>query len=564
MGCDASWEFDYASIDRSITLISIAFLGILSTSGAGAGPFLPERSFWRKMKVHTSVRTLTLDVRVKTKMKILTVRFLIAVFFVAIPWRCLAIDAWPAGAGTTIATYSDASGVVWHEARQSLFVVQNTGTLVELGSDGTLKDSWSVAGDLEGIALAENDRYLYIGIEHPDSIVEFDLQTEALTGKSWDLTTWMTGPDNSGLEGLAYRDGYFLAGLQADGKIYVFDVNLSVSGDVDYIETIVPNASYTDIAGIDYNSDTGIVYSIFDGQDALIELNASNEIAEHYSLPGTAQEGFAMKTNCMSRTADVYVANDDTGIVTKYTNYPITCLDADEDGVNYTTDCNDYDASISVNQTYWRDADGDGLGSDETTSVCSFTAPVGYVANTIDQNDSDFDNDGSPAGTDCNDADNSIFQNQTYYRDIDSDGLGDTNTTNLACTFSAPDGYISDNTDPADISENGRRMYVNGAYHDFFTVDPTTVAYTDLNFFEDDWHEILTVGLVSKKAYVTLARVRGSEVAIAKRVRIKIKKKHTSVTISTDISNQKFTTRFSRGKKYTWKVKSSGSFSRSK
>ena len=122
-------------------------------------------------------------------MKIFFACLSIVIFFTVLPSACFAIDAWPGGAGTTIATYSNASGAVWNETRQSLFVIQNSGTLVELDSSGTLKDSWSVPGDLEGITLAENDRYLYIGIENPDSIVEFDLNTETLTGDSWDLTT---------------------------------------------------------------------------------------------------------------------------------------------------------------------------------------------------------------------------------------------------------------------------------------------------------------------------------------------------------------------------------------
>src|SRR4030042_2861627 len=239
--------------------------------------------------------------------------FSIIIFSVAFPWHCFAIDGWPGGAGTTIATLSEPSGIVWHEARQSLFVVEDSGTLKEISAAGATLNTWPLAGspDLEGITLAENDRYLYLGIENPDSIVEFDLQTEDLTVNSWDLTTWMASADpNQGLEGLTYRNGYFLAGLQEDGKIYVFDVNLSVGGDGDHIEPITPYASYTDIAGIDYNSDTGITYTIFDGHDALIELNSINGIAEHYALPDNAQkEGIAVKTNCMSRIADVYIAN---------------------------------------------------------------------------------------------------------------------------------------------------------------------------------------------------------------------------------------------------------------
>jgi len=498
-------------------------------------------------------------------MKILSARFLIAVFLIAVPWRCFAIDAWPGGTGTTIATYSDASGLVWHEGRQSLFIVRNAGTpsLVEIDTNGTVLHTWAVAGDLEGVAIAENDSYLYIGIEYPERIVEFNLEIGELTGKSWNLSSWMNGTAADGLEGLAYRNGYFLVGEQLDGKIYVFNVNLSVNESVSHVETIIPYAPYSsDISGIDFNSNTGLTYAIFDTSNALLELNSSNAIANHYTLPGSTQEGIAVKTNCAAHLADVYIANDGDGTILRYTNYPISCIDADADGVFIDTDCDDTNTSISSNQTYWRDADTDGLGGDETTSVCSLTAPAGYVANSSDQNDSDFDNDGSAAGIDCNDADNSIFQSQTYYRDADGDGLGDAFTLTESCSLAASSGYVTNSGDPADISDSGRFMQINGKSLDLFGVDPTTTAYADANYFGDNWHEIIAVGLKAKKAYITVVRVKGDEVAIAKRRVAKIKKKHKTVSISTQLSKNKFTTRFSRGKKPVWKIKSNGSFKR--
>jgi hypothetical protein len=494
----------------------------------------------------------------------------ISIFFFclfAFPWHCLAIDAWPGGAGTTIATYSDASGIVWHEGRQSLFIVRNAGTpsLIEINTYGTVLHSWAVAGDLEGITIAEDDSYLYIGIEYPERIVEFNLDTGELTGKFWNLSSWMNGTVSDGLESLAYRNGYFLAGEQLDGKIYVFNVNLSVSENVSHVETIIPYAPYSsDISGIDYNSNTGLTYAIFDTSNALLELNSSNAIANHYTLPGSTQEGIAVKTNCTVHLADVYIANDGDGTILKYTNYPISCIDADSDGVFVDMDCNDYDAAISANQNYYRDADGDGLGSSTPTPFCSLTAPAGYVANHNDQNDNDFDNDGFSAGVDCNDSDGSVSQNQTYYRDADSDGLGDAFTTMGSCSLSASEGYVTNLSDPADISGSVRYMTINGTEIDLFGTDVLSAEHADLNYYSDDWHEVIAVGLISKKAYVSLVRVEGDEVYVAKRVRINKKKKYTTVSISTDSVKQKFTTRFSRGKKFTWKVASSGSFKKSK
>ncbi|MFA6028206.1 MAG: hypothetical protein WC752_04745 [Patescibacteria group bacterium] len=58
------------------------------------------------------------------------------------------------------------------------------------------------------------------------------------------------------------------------------------------------------------------------------------------------------------------------------------------DGVFDGTDCNDNDAAISANQTYYQDSDGDGLGNFLiANSVCSLTPPVAYVTNSNDTND---------------------------------------------------------------------------------------------------------------------------------------------------------------------------------
>ncbi|MFA6028197.1 MAG: integrin alpha, partial [Patescibacteria group bacterium] len=61
-------------------------------------------------------------------------------------------------------------------------------------------------------------------------------------------------------------------------------------------------------------------------------------------------------------------------------------LDGDGDGVTGAdglmpgTDCNDADATVSANQTYYQDLDGDGLGNAlVTTSVCASVPPAGYV-----------------------------------------------------------------------------------------------------------------------------------------------------------------------------------------
>ncbi len=417
--------------------------------------------------------------------------------FLLLPSKLFALDAWPASSGTVIAHFSDASGIVWHEERKSLFVVQNTGRLNELDENGNLLNSWNIGGDLEGITLAENPRFLYLGIENPDSIVEFDLQTQSLSGKVWDLTAWMTGPSNSGLEGLAYRGGYFLAGLQADGNIYVFQINLNLSQALSLSEIITPYPGYVDTAAIEYNPETAITYVVYDSANALIELDGSNQIVKQYALPGTAQEGIAIRTNCAAETADLFITHDDNGEIVKYTNYPVSCRDSDADGVDASLDCNDHDPSVSGISTYFRDADGDGMGDAFTSEeICAATAPQGYAANALDS---------------------------------------------------------------LDLASNGRMMYINGTNYTFFENTPNVATYTSVNFYNDAYEEVIAVGLLRSKVQVVVARVSGNSVKIFRK---SLSRRYQSARIVLQPSKKKFHTVFNGRRRFTWKVKHSGAFSR--
>ncbi len=141
------------------------------------------------------------------------------------------------------------------------------------------------------------------------------------------------------------------------------------------------------------------------------------------------------------------------------------------------TDCNDNDPDINPNaaeicnaldddcdlgvdenllSTFYEDGDGDSFGNVlQTTLACA--APQGYVADNTDCNDS---NGGiNPAATEsCNllddDCDLSIDEGvlSIFYGDGDGDSFGNVLQTTLACT--APQGYVSDNTD-CDDSNGG-------------------------------------------------------------------------------------------------------------
>jgi len=144
-------------------------------------------------------------------------------------------------------------------------------------------------------------------------------------------------------------------------------------------------------------------------------------------------------------------------------------IDHDQDGVASAGDCNDSDATISSNRTYYEDLDGDGLGSTVTVTACSLTAPAGAATNSRDANDTDYDNDGFSTGSaDCNDLDSTIHATRTYYLDADHDGLGSATSSTTVCSLTAPTGYVRNHLDTNDS------VYNSGVDSDGDGVDSAT------------------------------------------------------------------------------------------
>ena len=228
-------------------------------------------------------------------------------FFVVGPDSVLA-DPFPCDAdgveiGSDLPAGYEPSGAVWHSLFEALFIVGDDGQVSMLDDDGSNVTTWNVAGDLEGICVADPESdFVYVGVEHPDSILEFNHATGTVF-RTFDLTPWMTGPSNNGLEALTFvadeshpEGGLFYAGLQADGRIYVFDLPIasSVASEVvTHIATLTPVAGRTDLSGLDYHRESEILYAVFDGSDALRAMEPDMTFLSEWDLPGNDQEGIA-------------------------------------------------------------------------------------------------------------------------------------------------------------------------------------------------------------------------------------------------------------------------------
>jgi hypothetical protein len=216
------------------------------------------------------------------------------------------------------------SGAVWHERLGVLLLVSDNGWVSRMDADGQNSTTWITGGDLEGIAIADPQTDLvYLGVEDPDSVREFDLSSGTLTGNSWDLTPWMTGAGSSGLEALTHVDGLFYAGHQDEGNVYVF--RLPAGGGVEPVNVFAAPFGRDDVSGLHYDAATQILYAIHDSSDVVVELGADGTFIREFDLPGDHQEGITLVPDCHAWKSRVFVSRD-SGEVWRYELYPATCV----------------------------------------------------------------------------------------------------------------------------------------------------------------------------------------------------------------------------------------------
>ncbi len=311
----------------------------------------------------------------------------------------LAVSSWPAetgveiGAGVrTLSSAIEPSGLVWHSGRNQLMGVGDEGQVFAMNADGSNVTMWQVGGDLEDVTVADpTSSYVYLGDED-GRIVKYNLSTSTIS-QTWSTTAYVPELNGLGMEGLAYANGYFYGGYQYNGKIYIFDLSGTTLQKVGELAGL-SGSGYTDISGLTYKD--GYLYALYSGTMAVLSLDGT--VKAIYSVPGTDQEGIAIGVDSNGDgDANIFTAEDSTGKIYSYDNFPIygwvapapvvTDPDSDSDGYKASVDCNDVDATVHVVATFYVDADQDGNGSTTTASLCAATAPVGYSTNSTDKYD---------------------------------------------------------------------------------------------------------------------------------------------------------------------------------
>ncbi|MBI4407660.1 MAG: hypothetical protein HY565_04145 [Candidatus Kerfeldbacteria bacterium] len=266
---------------------------------------------------------------------------------------------------------------------------------------------------------------LYIVFDGADRLKEYNLSTGTIVG-SYYLPTY-------GL--LTSDEGMVIVPNCATGKADIALADDAVSSSVKVYANYPITCTAATPTTVDADADGVASTSDCNDNDATISSNRT-----YYRDADGDGLGLSSSTTsvCSLTAPSGYVSNSSDSNDSDY----------DNDGVGTSSDCNDADSAISAYQTYYRDADGDGLGTSTTTSVvCSYTVTSGYVTNSSDSNDSDYDNDGVSTSSDCNDADSAISAYQTYYRDADGDGLGNPAVTSVVCSYTITTGYVTNSTD---------------------------------------------------------------------------------------------------------------------
>ncbi len=380
--------------------------------------------------------------------RLLSTFLLASLTLASAPSNVSASSAWPASAGTDIGLISlastvpafDASGLVYDSVLEKMIGIGDDGDIVTMSIDGSGVSTYTTTGDPEDVAITvEGSNIIYLSDENAGTVSAFDLSAGALTGRLWNVSGYITTATSQGIEAMTfvpngyhpYTDstsgGLFYVGSQYNGDIAVLDIDTATSGSVSLVDTISTGRS--DLAGLNWNSDTQILYASYDGYDLLTELESDGTLVNEYAMTsGLDQEGITIIPDCSTGTADIYVADDGGPNVWSYSGYPIET------------------------EALYADGDADGLGDPASTvRVCVDGSSVGYVSNSDDTNDSipnagvEIDGDGKD-----NDGDGVIDENNTlasngahpYYSTLSAADLSAYGSTITSLRMSQKTGSI--------------------------------------------------------------------------------------------------------------------------
>lgn len=225
------------------------------------------------------------------------------------------------------------SGVVYHLERNTLFVINDNGTLCELepASDTVLRKEKITGDDLEGITYNPATGLLYIAVERKEAVIEVDPNTFAIL-RTFEIERTFNGQTvlakgGQGLESITFvpdtanpEGGTFFVSNQSfetnnpEDASAIIEVILPLNQPITAGNITVPILYYypmevLDLSGMYYSAAADLLYIVSDDGDTLLEVTRTGEIVASHPLPGDGQEGIAFDPD-----GAFYIAEDLAGL----------------------------------------------------------------------------------------------------------------------------------------------------------------------------------------------------------------------------------------------------------
>jgi len=244
-------------------------------------------------------------------------RFAVALLIAIAPVASLA-EPFPPGLAATqisgaLSVDFEPSGAAWNPATHKLFLCGDNGAIARMNADGTATTNWELAGDWEGLAIADPlSTLIYLVNERTAAIQEFDTASGAATREfnltaaagltNADRAALVDDGDGNGAEALAFvpiagdpEGGQFYVGSQENGTIYRFRLTLSGGVGVAYLGKFKTwPANNNDLASLEYDWRGNRILAMWDGQDTIRAISTTGTILRTWDVPADSNDEEAL------------------------------------------------------------------------------------------------------------------------------------------------------------------------------------------------------------------------------------------------------------------------------
>lgn len=217
----------------------------------------------------------------------------------------------------------EASGIVYNDSSNSLFVVDDEGIIFEISTKGkVLREKYLGDFDLEGITLGLKSNELILAIEGSDNLLFVDIASLKITreisiDRKWNGVKILKKDKSHGIEGIHNFDGrLFLVNQsynvnpekKSEDPSMILEVQEDFKNNEFYIYSVI-FFPFPDLAGM--TEKNGLLYLISDDKDLIIMYNLkTNEVVKQINSPIHGdQEGITFDND-----GNLYIAVDGEGI----------------------------------------------------------------------------------------------------------------------------------------------------------------------------------------------------------------------------------------------------------